>query len=65
MRSSGHRKFLPITFDRKEMETTWEMCQSVRLIKTYHQICNTTYLGRFVTLTLGDLRSNLQIDLSR
>ena len=24
-----------------------------------------TYLGRFVTLTSGDLRSNLQIDLSR
>ena len=24
-----------------------------------------TYLGHFVTLTSGDLRSNLQIDLSR
>ena len=60
MTSSGHPTFLPITFDRKE-----ERCQSVRLIKAHHLICNMTFLGRFVTLTSGDLRSNLQIDLSR
>ena len=29
MTSSGHGTFLPITFDRKEIET-WERCQSVR-----------------------------------
>ena len=65
MTSSGHRTFLPITFDRKEMIETWERCQSVRLIKTHHLICNMTYLGHSVTLTSGDLGSNLQIDLSR
>ena len=64
MTSSGHRTFLRITFGRKEIET-WERCKSVRLIETHHLICNMTYLGRFVTLTLGDLRSNVQIDLSR
>ena len=64
MTSSGHRTFLPITFDRKEIET-WERCQSVRLIKTHHLICNMTYLGRIVTLTSGNLMSNLQIYLSR
>ena len=64
MTSSGHLTFLSIPFDRKEIET-WERCQSVRLIKTHHLICIMTYLGRFVILTSGDLRSNLQIDLSR
>ena len=44
MTSSGHRTLLPITFDRKEIET-WERCQSVRLFKTHHLICNMTYLG--------------------
>ena len=64
MTSSGHRTFLPITFDRKEIET-WERLQRVRLIKTHHLICNMTYLGHSVILTSGDLGSNLQIDLSR
>ena len=64
MTSSGHRTFLSITFDRKKIET-WDRCQSVRLIKTHHLICNMTYLGHFVTLTSGDLGSNLPIDLSR
>ena len=64
MTSSGHFTFLPITFDRKEIEA-WERCQSVRLIKTHQLICNMTYLSQFVTLTLGDLRLNLQIDLLR
>ena len=61
MTSSGHFTVLPITLDRKEIET-WERCQSVRLTKTDQLICNMTYL---VTLTLGNPRSNLQIDLSR
>ena len=64
MSSSGHCTFLPITFHRKEIET-WDRCQSVRLIKTHQLICNMTYLGHFVTLTLGDPRSNLQIELLR
>ena len=61
MTSSDRRTFLPIPFDRKEIET-WERCQSVRLIKTHHLICDITYLGHFVTLTTSDPRSNLQID---
>ena len=64
MTSSGHFTFLPITFDRKEVET-WERCQSFRLTKTDQLICNMTYLGRLLTLTLGDPRSNLQIALLR
>ena len=64
MTSSGHFTFLPITFDRKEIEE-WERCRSVHLIKTDQLICNMTYLGHLLTLTLGDLRSNLQIDLLR
>ena len=64
MTSSGHFTFLPITFDRKEIETR-ERCQSVRLTKTDQLICNMTYLDHLLTLTLGDLRSNLQIYLLR
>ena len=41
MTSSGHFTFLPITFDRKEIETR-ERCQSVRLTKTDQLICNMT-----------------------
>ena len=62
--TSGHRTFLPVTFDRKEIET-WERCQSVRVMKMHHLIYNMTYLGHFVTLTSGDLGSNLQINLWR
>ena len=64
MTYSGHCTFLPITFDRKEIEA-WERYQSVRLIKTHQLICNMTYLGHVVTLTLSDPRSNLSIDLLR
>ena len=64
MTSSGHFTFLPITFDRKEIET-WERCQCVRLTKTDQLICNMTCLGHLLTLTLGDPTSNLQIDLLR
>ena len=61
MTSSGHFTFLPITFDRKEIEA-WERCQNVRLAKTDQLICNMSYLGHSLTLTLGDPRSKLQID---
>ena len=64
MTSSDHFTFLPITVDRKEIET-WERCQSVRLTKTDQLIFNMTYLGHLLTLALGDPRSNLQIDLLR
>ena len=64
MTPSGHRTFLSITFDRKK-DRDMGKCQNVRLIKTHHLICNMTYLGHFVTLTSGDLGSNLPIDLSR
>ena len=64
MTSSGHHTFWSITFDRKKIET-WERCQRVRLIKTHHLICSMTYLSHFVTLTSGDLVSNLPMDFSR
>ena len=42
--------FLPITFDRNEIET-WGWCHSVRLVKAHRLTCNMTYLGHTVTLT--------------
>ena len=60
MTSYGQYTFPPITFDWNEIET-WGRCQSVRLVKTHLLICNLTHLGRSVTLTLGDLRSNYQV----
>ena len=44
--------FLPITRDRIELET-WNRHQCVRLDQAHHMICNTIWLGQFVTLTLG------------
>ena len=63
MTSSGRRTFfLPITFDRNELETRgW--CHSVRPVKAHRWTCNMTYLGHTVTLTWRDLRSNFEIDL--
>ena len=57
-------RFLPITFDRNELET-WGWCHSVRIVKTHRLICNMIYLGHTVTLTWRDLRSNFKIDRSR
>ena len=56
MTSSGRRTFLPINFDRNELET-WGWCHSVRLVKAHRLTCNMTYLGHTVTLTWRDLRS--------
>ena len=64
MTSSGRRTFLPITFDRNELET-WGWCHSVRLVKAHRLICNMTYLGDTVTLTWREPRSNFKIDLPR
>ena len=64
MTSSGRQRFLPITFDRNELET-WGWCHSVRLVKAHRLTCNMTYLGHTVTLTWRDLRSNFKLDLSR
>ena len=63
MTSSGRQRFLPITFDRNELET-WGWSHSVRLVKAHPLICSMTYLGRTVTLTWRDLRSYFKIDLS-
>ena len=52
--SSGHYTFLPITLDRKELET-WEKCQSVFLDETHWLICNMTYFGHFRDLTWGQI----------
>ena len=64
MTSSGHFTFLPITFDRKEIET-WGRCQGVCLTKRDQMIYNMTYLCHLLTLTLRDPRSYLQSDLLR
>ena len=64
MTSSGRQSFLPITFERNELET-WGWCLSVRLVKAHRLTCNMTYLCHTVTLTWRDLRSNFKIDLSR
>ena len=56
--------FLPITFDRNELET-WGWCHSVCLVKAHRLPCNISYLGHTVTLTWSDLRSNFKINLSR
>ena len=47
-----------MNFDWNEMET-W-----VRLVNTHLMVCNLTYFGQSVTLTLGDLKSKLPNDLS-
>ena len=40
------------------------MFSSARLVKMQLMICDTNYLRKYVTLTLGALRSNLISDLS-
>ena len=57
-------RFLPLTFDRKEMER-WESAQSVSLAKTHRLICSITYSAQNVTSRDLDLRSNFEIDLFR
>ena len=72
MASKDKYLFLPITRDRLELET-WNRHQCVRPDQAHHMICNTIWLGQFVTLTLGqgqghlDLRSRSRstFDLSR
>ena len=39
MTSSGRQSFLPITFDRNELET-WGWCHSVRIVKAHRLTCN-------------------------
>ena len=63
MTSSVRHRFLPITFDRNDLET-WGWCHSVRLVKAHRLTCNMTYLGHTVTQTWRDPRSNFKIDLS-
>ena len=51
MMSLGHHTFfLPITFDRNELEA-WGWCHSVYLIKPHRLTCIMTYLDHTVTLT--------------
>ena len=52
--SSGQNTFLPITIDRKEIET-WRRSQFVCLDETHWLICNMTYLGHFRDLTWGQI----------
>ena len=60
----GHIRFLPLTFDRIEIER-WRWSQCVSLAQTHRLICNMTYLARHVTSRDLDLRSNSDIDLLR
>ena len=46
----GHIRFLPLTFDRIEIER-WGWSQCVSLAQTHRLICNMTYLARHVTKT--------------
>ena len=69
--SKGHlrspevtNRYLPITFDQKEIET-WDWCQYVRLGQANPIICNMTHFGHQVTLAWLDLRSNFDLDLSK
>ena len=56
--------FLPVTFDRIEMERCgWSQC--VPLAETHRLICSMTYLGHDVTSSDLDLRSNFDLDFSR
>ena len=56
--------FLLITFDRKEIKTC-KWSHRVRLVKALRLICSMTYFGHQVTLRSRDLRSNIDLDLSR
>ena len=60
----GHIRFLPLTFDRIEIEQ-WGWSQCVSLAQTHRLICNMTYLFRHVTSRHLDLRSNSDIGLLR
>ena len=69
--SKGHlrspevtNRHLPITFDRKEIDT-WDWCQYVRLGLANRVICNMSHFGHHVTLAWLDLRSNFNLDLSK
>ena len=50
MTSSGRIYFLPISFDRNELET-WGWCHIVRLVKVHRLTCNMTFLDHTVALT--------------
>ena len=58
----GHIRFLPLTFDRMEIER-WGWFQCISLARTHRLICNMTYLAWHVTSRDLDLRSNFNIDL--
>ena len=60
----GHIRFLPVTFDRTEMER-WEWSQCVSLAQTHRLVCNITYLAQHVTSRDLELRSNSDIGLLR
>ena len=56
--------FLPLTFDRIEIEQcAWPQC--VSLAETHRLICNMTYLGHDVTTSDLDLRSNFDLNFLR
>ena len=59
-----HNSFLPITFDRIEIER-WGWSEYVSLAHTHRVISNMTYLVRHVTSRDLDLRSDSDIDLLR
>ena len=60
----GQIRFLPLTFDRIEVES-WGWSQCVSLAQTHLLICNMTYVASHVTSRDLDLRPNSDIDLLR
>ena len=60
----GSNAFLPITFDRKEIER-FDWSQYVSIAETRRLICNMTYLGRHVTSHDLDLGPKFDINLFR
>ena len=60
----GQMRFLPLIFDRIELEQCgWSQC--IPLAETHRLICNMAYPGHDVTSSDLDLRSNFDLDFPR
>ena len=57
-------RFSPISRDRIDIETR-KWCQTTWLVKPLRKMCKLTYMGHDLTLAWPDIRSKIEIDLSR
>ena len=57
-------RFSPISRDIIDVETR-KWCQVTWLVKPLRKMCKLTYLGHDLTLAWPDIRSKIEIDLSR